>query len=61
MTKYGRLLGADTPFVLRPFETGSNSKKFRLVGDCYLHEYMHGEMVKEDPDIIKKLEPIVLV
>lgn len=52
---------ADTPFVLRPFETDSKPKKFRLVGDCYLHEYMHGELVKEDPDIIKKLEPIVLV
>ena len=55
------IAGADVPFVLRPVESDDGSKTFRLLGDCYLHECMHGEMIEDDPDIVQKLEPIVLV
>jgi hypothetical protein len=55
------IAGADVPFVLRPIEGDDRSKTFRLVGDCYLHEYMQGEMIEDDPNIMQKLEPIVLV
>ena len=55
------IAGADVPFVLRPTKSNDGSKTFRLVGDCYLHEYMQGEMTERDPNIMQKLEPIVLV
>ncbi|RYP57851.1 hypothetical protein DL770_010564 [Monosporascus sp. CRB-9-2] len=38
------LLGAKVPFVLR--ECGHNSH-YRLVGECYLHGIMNGEVVKD--------------
>jgi hypothetical protein len=50
------LHGGDVPFVLQPcFD------KYRLVGDCYLHGYMHGEKLEEDPNLADKIQPIVLV
>jgi hypothetical protein len=55
------IAGADVPFVLRPIESNDGLKTFRLIGDCYLHEYMQGEMMEDDPNIVQKLELIVLV
>jgi hypothetical protein len=54
--------GSDVPFMLRPSESEDPKiKGFRLTGECYLREYMHSEEVKDNPDIVQKLEPIVLV
>ena len=36
------LEGAETPFILRPT---ADEGVFRLLGDCYLHGVMHGELV----------------
>jgi hypothetical protein len=55
------IAGADVPFVLRPIESNDGLKTFRLIGDCYLHEYMQGELMEDDPNIVQKLELIVLV
>lgn len=33
------IIGADVPFVLRPTNTG----RYELVGDCYIHGVMDGE------------------
>ncbi|KAL8724013.1 MAG: hypothetical protein Q9181_007026 [Wetmoreana brouardii] len=37
------LYGWNVPFILRPVATG-----YLLVGDCYVHSIMHGEVIKED-------------
>jgi hypothetical protein len=38
------LIGATVPFVLRT----QYHRKYRLVGEAYLHGFMHGEMRKEE-------------
>lgn len=54
--------GFPVPLVLRRFENcHAKTKTFKVLGECYLHEYMHGELIEDDPDIAQKLESIVLV
>jgi hypothetical protein len=38
------LLGYSIPLVLRKSESGS---LYEVIGECYLHEYMNGEILKE--------------
>ncbi len=45
--------GAVVPFALRPIDKG-----YRLIGQCYLHGYMEGEVFR-DPDMVE--QDIVLV
>ena len=40
------LLGGNTPFLLRPSEEYSD--RYRLVGECYVHGIMHGEVLRRD-------------
>ena len=54
------LHGGDVPFILRPCHGGGDDI-FRLIGDCYLHGYMYGEKLVEDPGLKDKIWPIVLV
>lgn len=49
-------LGAKTPFVLRPAGNG----KYRLVGECYVHGLMSGEIMNT-PGFDKKIEEIILI
>lgn len=49
-------LGAQTPFVVRPAGIG----KYRLVGECYVHSLMSGEIMNT-PGFDKKLEEIILI
>ncbi|TAQ90805.1 hypothetical protein B7494_g827 [Chlorociboria aeruginascens] len=51
------LLGARTPYVLRPVEGGGDGH-FTLVGDCYIHGFMRGEAVDREGG--KKQESVVL-
>ena len=38
------LLGGDVPYILRKKEESvANNDKFQLVGEAYVHEFMHGE------------------
>ena len=54
------LHGGDVQFILRPID-GSGEDKFKLVSDCYLHGYMYGETLTEDPGLMEMIWPIVLV
>mgnify|MGYP003623022304 CR=1 FL=1 len=49
------LMGANVPFVLREAENG----RYRLVGECYIHGVMYGE-VAEEPGWEKKVGDITL-
>lgn len=40
------LLGCSTPVVLRPVDGDSESPRWKVVGDCYLHGIMNGEAMK---------------
>jgi hypothetical protein len=48
------VMGSSVPFVLRPVtdeskpEGGSSTKEYQIVGPCYLHGVMDGELVVED-------------
>ncbi|TKA64802.1 hypothetical protein B0A55_10109 [Friedmanniomyces simplex] len=39
--------GAKVPFILRPVEDG---RHYRLIGEAYVHGYMHGEVLEEMQD-----------
>ncbi|KAE9371102.1 HET-domain-containing protein [Stipitochalara longipes BDJ] len=58
------VMGAQTPFVMRPIEGSDEDyreKCFELVGECYLHGMMDGELVTEE-NLAKILtESIILV
>lgn len=41
------LSGCHVPFVLRP----RGDKKFKLVGECYVHGIMGGEAIGPNPDL----------
>ena len=44
------LLGANMPFVLRPVPDDHRRKgpRWRLLGECYVHGIMDGELVEID-------------
>jgi Heterokaryon incompatibility protein (HET) len=49
------IFGAQTPFILRRAETkdeggGDESPSYRLVGECYIHAMMDGEMISLKAD-----------
>lgn len=55
------LAGGSLPYVLRPSYTSGNRNEYTLVGDAYIHGFMHGEafqMVEEGTMI---LAPFVIV
>ncbi|CAG8980594.1 hypothetical protein HYALB_00013577 [Hymenoscyphus albidus] len=39
------LFGVDVPFVLRRMESKGN---FRIIGDCYTHGFMDGEILEAE-------------
>ena len=49
--------GGLTPFILRPVSTGPNKKTFQLVGEAYVHGFMHGEAMEGNP----QFEEITLI
>ena len=51
--------GAKVPFVLRKVEGSVGDDEYRLVGECYLRGFMHGEGMS--PDFRARLAPIQLV
>lgn len=44
--KVAILLGADVPFILREESGGEDHRYWKLVGDCYVHGIMGGEVVE---------------
>ena len=40
--------GSQTPFVLRNVSLTGAAKDFAIVGDCYLHSFMYGELLTEE-------------
>lgn len=46
------LLGGSTPFVLREYDTSEEALQhlvqWELLGDCYVHGWMDGELVKNE-------------
>ena len=46
------------PFVLRPLAETSN---FTLVGECYIHGFMHGEMLDGCWGLKEKIRPVTIV
>ncbi|KAI9711819.1 MAG: hypothetical protein M1820_001964 [Bogoriella megaspora] len=52
------LSGADVAFVLRPIASRSEMKRFELMGECYVHGLMHGEILQRDKNLL--FEKIVL-
>jgi Heterokaryon incompatibility protein (HET) len=47
-----------TPMILRP---KSGTQHFLLVGEAYLHGFMHGEMLDSRWDIEKRIGPVTIV
>jgi len=45
------LMGAKVPFVLRPVDNGKAPKRYKLVGEAYVHGYMDGEILSEKRDL----------
>ncbi|OCL09415.1 hypothetical protein AOQ84DRAFT_257225, partial [Glonium stellatum] len=45
------LLGAKVPFVLRPVNGGKASRRYRLIGEAYVHGYMDGEALREQREL----------
>ena len=52
------IYGANTPVVLRPEE---RLGMFKIVGECYLHGCMQGELFKSGELRIENVEPITIV
>lgn len=48
------LLGAETPYILRPDE--NDSKYYKLVGETYIHGIMQGEALKQDGILQQKFK-----
>ena len=40
--------GSQTPFVLRNVDLAGVAKDFCILGDCYLHGFMYGELLTEE-------------
>jgi hypothetical protein len=52
------LLGCSIPLVLRPWE---HKDEFQVIGECYLHGYMNGEVQEEIRSGKVKVEDIHLL
>jgi hypothetical protein len=52
------LQDSDAPFILRGTE---DSSCFEVVGDCYIHSFMHGEMLDEKRGLKEKIAQIVII
>jgi hypothetical protein len=50
------LLGCNFPVLLRPYES-----KYRVVGECYVHELMQGEIFDGKDDAVIEYQDFVLV
>ncbi|KAH8600097.1 heterokaryon incompatibility protein-domain-containing protein [Bisporella sp. PMI_857] len=46
------------PFVLRPV---AETSSFTLVGECYIHGFMHGEMLDDQWGLEDKIQPVNIV
>jgi hypothetical protein len=46
------------PFVLRP---SADTSSFTLVGECYVHDFMHGEMLDDCWGLKDKIRPVNIV
>ena len=49
------LVGCKTPLILRP-----QGKYFRVIGECYIHGIMRGEIAKDIKDAQLQMEEILL-
>jgi hypothetical protein len=54
------LEGSDVPVILRWLE-GVQYNRYRLIGECYLHGYMKGEKLVEEPDLKDRVVAIRLL
>jgi hypothetical protein len=52
------LTAGHTPFVLRPT---SETAKFTLVGDCFMLDLMHGEMLRDHWGVSEQIRPIHII
>ena len=52
------LCNGDVPFVLRPTAETPN---FTLIGECYIHGFMHGEMLQSCWGLKEKIGPVHIV
>ncbi|KAB8301501.1 hypothetical protein EYC80_003354 [Monilinia laxa] len=52
------LLGCSIPLILRKYE---NREGYQVIGECYLHGYMNGEVQEEVENGIRKVEEICLL
>ena len=43
------LSGASVPFILRPADNDGPDPTFSLIGEAYVHGYMHGELMMREP------------
>lgn len=61
------LVGAKVPFILRPAPKSHPSMKnstttnYQLIGECYIHDVMHGEMLEKALSGEEHLQDIILV
>jgi hypothetical protein len=55
------LRDARVPYLLRPVPDNTASFEFQLVGDCYIHGFMHGEMLQGPRSLEGRFQPIRLV
>jgi hypothetical protein len=52
------LYGGRTPFVLHPVGDG---KTYTLVGECYIHDFMHGEMLEKRWGLKERVREVDIV
>jgi hypothetical protein len=52
------LCSGDVPLMLRP---SAETPNFTLVGECYLHGFMHGEMLHDHWGLKNKIGPVTIV
>jgi hypothetical protein len=43
------VVGAQTPFIVRPVHGGARESRYQLVGECYIHGIMDGETLASVP------------
>ena len=52
------IAGSDMPFILRRCNVDS---AYRLIGDCYIHGMMSGELVEDAGQASRSFESLTLV
>jgi hypothetical protein len=52
------LYGGRTPFILRP---AGDAEGYTIVGECYIHGFMHGEMLDKRWGLQKRVGPVKIV